>query len=273
MPNDHRPPGHAIGWGSVLLAAAITASPIGAARAQQDLPAPGEWRARVGTGASLKPTYPGADALEIAPLPLVDVTYRAGLPGLDTVFLNTRDGLGVVVLREGPLSFGGSVGYAAGRDQDDDDRLRGLGDIEAAPRGVLFLRADFGVAGASVEAERAFGGQQGTAVSMDVFVRDRLTPSFALVGRIGATWADDEHMTDWFGVSTAQAARSGYQPHTAEAGFRDVTFSLTGNLTLSPQWAVSVTAGATRLLGDAADSPIVERETAPFGLLGVTYRF
>lgn len=233
----------------------------------------GEASVRLGAGAAFGPAYPGSRTIRATPLPFVEAAYRPGLPFLDTIFLNARDGLGVIAFREGPLSIGGSIGFAPGRDQDVAARLRGMGDIEAAARASLFVRADFGQFGLSLQSFSALGDQEGNSLVLGASVRQPIAPGLMLMGRIDATWADGDHMQQWFGVTAQQARRSRLAAYNAGAGLRSVSANLTGIYSISENWSLSVSAGVTQLLGDAADSPITERATQPFGLLGVTYRF
>ncbi|MGQ9365740.1 MipA/OmpV family protein [Azospirillum sp. ST 5-10] len=270
MPLHHtRAPGRALtGLAAVILTA-------GAAWAQ-DKPnemAPGDWSASLGVGGVVAPEYLGSDEMSISPVPLVDLRYRLGWTGLDTVFLNTGDGLGVTVLRRGPFSAGVSVNYASGRDEDDGDRLRGLGDIDGAARGRLFVRADFGALGLSLDADRAFGAQDGTTLTMEASYSVDVTEALTVTGRVGATLADEDSQRQWFGVTASQATRSGLAAYQPDGGLQSGDVSITAAYALTPHWKLTARVGAVRLLGDAADSPIVEDETQPYGFLGVSYRF
>lgn len=235
---------------------------------------PGEWSASLGAGALIGPEYPGAKSTTVSPIPLVDIAYRADWFLVDTIFLNTRDGLGLVMLRQGAFSFGGSIGYAPGRDEDDAARLHGLGDIDGGARAGLFAEAEFGALGLSLRVDRGLGDIEGTTVTAGAAYLQGLGENLMLVGQIEAVWADDDHMQQWFGIDQGQAARSAYfGRYNAEAGFRDVSISVTALYSLSESWRVSGTAGMSRLLGDAADSPITQRENQPFGMLGLSYSF
>ena len=64
-------------------------------------------------------------------------------------------------------------------------------------------------------------------------------------------------MRPYFGVSTAQAAASGYPVFRPGAAFKDVSLSLSGNYAIAPRWSVVGSAGYKRLMGGAADSPLV----------------
>jgi len=74
------------------------------------------------------------------------------------------------------------------------------------------------------------------------------------------TVATSDYMQEYFGVNEAQAARSGLPFFRPEGGIRDVTFTLYSVLSLSPSWGIFGIVQSSRLLGDAADSPIVTLE-------------
>jgi len=232
-----------------------------------------QWQVRLGAGAAFAPAYPGSKVIRALPLPVVEVAYRPELPFLDSVFFNGRDGLGAVVFRQGPISIGGSVGFAFGRDQDRAARLRGMGDIDPAPRVSAFVRADFGRFGLSLQSFTALGEQEGTTVVLGASVSQPIGPRLMLLGRVEATLANEEHMQQWFGITAQQARRSRFAAYNAGAGFRSVSANLTGIYKITDRWSLSASVGVSQLLGDAADSPITERATQPFGLLGFSYRF
>ena len=232
-----------------------------------------QWQVGLGGGAAFGPAYPGSREFKVLPLPVVEIAYRPALPLVDTVFLNGRDGLGVTAFRLGTISIGGSIGFAPGRDQDVAVRLRGMGNIEAAARASLFVRADFGQFGLSLQSFTAFGDQRGTTLVLGVSMRQPMGPRFVLIGRIEMTLADEDNMQQWFGVTARQASRSRFAAYKAGAGLRSASANLTGIYSITDRWSVSASVGVSQLLGDAADSPITERATQPFGLLGATYRF
>jgi outer membrane scaffolding protein for murein synthesis (MipA/OmpV family) len=252
---------------------AVLTLTAGAAHAQGSDLNPGDYEVRLGAGVLIGPVYPGSETTEASPVPILDVAYRAALPMLDTIFLNTRDGLGIVAFRHGPFSIGGGIGYATGRDEDDAARLRGMGNIDGAPRASLFLRGEFGALTVSLRGQHAMGDQEGTTVTLGASYRQQITPDFSLTGNVEAVWADQDSMQQWFGVDSLQAGRSGMRAYRPGSGMRSATLSLTAGYALSEHWSLHGTAGVSRLLGDAADSPVTEEKTQPFGLLGFSYRF
>jgi outer membrane protein len=82
-------------------------------------------------------------------------------------------------------------------------------------------------------------------------------------------------MSSYFGIDAADAARSGLDQFNADEDFKDV--SLGGALTYQcERLSVSLLANYARLIGDAADSPVVEEvgdENQLFGGALVNYMF
>lgn len=101
---------------------------------------------------------------------------------------------------------------------------------------------------------------------------DRVT----LGATLSATWASDDYMSNRFGISAEDAGRSALRRYEAGAGFKDAALNLTATYALTKSWSVIAFGGYRRMLGDAADSPVVdERGSRNNGMLGtmINYRF
>jgi len=95
-----------------------------------------------------------------------------------------------------------------------------------------------------------------------------------LTGR--TTWADGDYMRAYFGVSDIQAARTGYGRFDANSGIADVGLDARLNWALTDHWLLFGSVGYSRLTGDAANSPIVDKEGSPDqfrAATGFAYRF
>jgi outer membrane scaffolding protein for murein synthesis (MipA/OmpV family) len=81
-----------------------------------------------------------------------------------------------------------------------------------------------------------------------------------LDGSIGlsTTYANESFMDTYFGVTSANAQRSGLPSFEADAGFKDISVTPTLLLHLSRAWHIGLGIRYRRLLSDAADSPIVK---------------
>jgi outer membrane scaffolding protein for murein synthesis (MipA/OmpV family) len=67
-------------------------------------------------------------------------------------------------------------------------------------------------------------------------------------------------------------ATSGKPAYTPGAGLRDVHFGVQFKHALSKHWFVFGGAGTSRLLGPAADSPLVEKPSGSAASFGVAWR-
>ena len=83
-------------------------------------------------------------------------------------------------------------------------------------------------------------------------------------------------MDSYFSIDASDAARSGLRQYNADAGIKDVAFGGTLTYGFSERWSISGLATYTRLVGDAADSPVVKNagdENQFFGGTLINYRF
>ncbi|WP_084536834.1 MipA/OmpV family protein [Azospirillum halopraeferens] len=238
--------------------------------------APGDWSFTVGAGALYIPDYEGSDEFEVLPLPIVEVSWR------DRVRLTTIGGPGLYAtpfVTDG-LRFDLGVRYEFGRKEDDNDALKGLGDLDVGAVGVVRLGYAVGPVDLGLVVARDItGDRKGLTATLEA---EYAIDLFGGRGRLGVTsyvtWADDEYMGNTFGVTAAQAARSArrYTRYDAAAGVKDagVAVALAYKLTDSIQAIGGV--GYGRLLGDAADSPLVDREGSAdqfMAQVGVSYRW
>ncbi|MGK7866368.1 MipA/OmpV family protein [Falsiroseomonas sp. E2-1-a20] len=180
--------------------------------------------------------------------------------------------------------FGPVVALRRGRSDADNARVKRLDEVDDAVEAGAFLRLPFrGVLTARDEAaielqvlQDASSAHDGTLFTFGGSYR------FSPVARLGvglvavATYASDDYTETNFGIDARNAAASGLPAFSAGGGIKDVALSLTANYELTPNWGLVGVLGYRRLLGDAADSPIVRREgnenQFSFGL-GISYGF
>ncbi len=101
----------------------------------------------------------------------------------------------------------------------------------------------------------------------DMTARHRLTYS------AGLTMVNERYNASYFGVSESESFASGYPVHAPRPGISDVYLGAGWNWALSPSWMVVSRARATRLKGDARNSPLVQRSTNYAISTGLAYRF
>jgi outer membrane protein len=72
-------------------------------------------------------------------------------------------------------------------------------------------------------------------------------------------YASEDYMSSFFDVTASDSALSGLPQFDADAAFRDVGISLMGMWHLNQAWHIAGGFEYKLLLGDAADSPVVDQ--------------
>jgi outer membrane scaffolding protein for murein synthesis (MipA/OmpV family) len=95
---------------------------------------------------------------------------------------------------------------------------------------------------------------------------------------IGAhtTWASNNYMETYFGVSGPNATNSGLPKYNAGSGLKDAGVGLTGHYKFTKTWGMIGNVSYTRMLNDAEDSPLVKKvgdENQYTAIVALTYNF
>jgi outer membrane protein len=107
------------------------------------------------------------------------------------------------------------------------------------------------------------------SVSYPIMASERLM----LMPSVGTTWGSKKHNDRYFGITQAQSLESGLPQFNGKRGLIEAKAELGLHYRLSDKWMIGMIGGVSRLVGDVADSPIVERKTRPFGIAFVGYSF
>ncbi|HUS98115.1 MAG TPA: MipA/OmpV family protein [Hyphomicrobiaceae bacterium] len=216
----------------------------------------------IGGGLALNPQWEGSRKYKLDPLPMFRL-HSLTIPGLISI-----GG------RESGWSIAPSFRVVDSRKESDAASLAGLGTIDAAYElgGRISYRWD--MLRALVELRRGFGGHEGVigAFGFDVIWHPATRLEIEAGPRV--TFAGQDYMQNYFGIDAVQASRSGYSRHAADAGIKSVGVKAKATYRLNDLWAVVGQMGYDRLVGDAADSPIVRAGSADQFTIGagVTYR-
>ncbi|WP_018386939.1 MipA/OmpV family protein [Ancylobacter sp. FA202] len=223
------------------------------------------WNVVLGGGVLIAPTYEGSDEFDVQPVPFVTATLG------EHVTIDPR-GVSVNVYSLGDLTLSGQLGYDTGRKQSDSDHLRGLGDIDMGGVVGATLTYEWGAAEIYGSLERIVGGSDGTQATLG-FKLAHDAGQFRVSAGVSTTWADEDYMQAYFGVTAAQSALSGLPRYEIGAGFKRVDLELAATYAFTEHWLVRGEVGLGYLLGDAADSPVVQEAFQPSVMLLVGYRF
>ena len=247
----------------------------------------------VGLGVASSPRYQGAKEVERAALPVLQVQWSNG------AFVSGMRA-GIHLSRTPQLEFGPLLELQARRDaQGEGDEAVGIGEMRinlvALP---LAAFSDNRLSGMPVIHSRVQGGG---------FLNYYLTPEWRFTGSLlygagnarkgmklelgvqrlalqlgahhrlafdaGVSFANRRYNRAFFGVSEIDSFSSGNPMFDAGGGLKDARLGVRWNWAWSPSWMLTSSVQATRLLGSARLSPLVERPTNMTVSTAIAYRF
>ena len=239
------------------------------------------WDASIGLVGSYAPEYAGADRSRFRLGPGFYVRWgrfsfatrsgfatRSAEPG-------ARGGMRIDLSPSARWRIGLGLRYDFGRQETTSDALRGLGDVPSTLRvrlGTSYRLDDGWSIGGSMTVD-AFGRGGGNQGDISVGKAWALTPGTSVAAGLALGFAGDRYMQSYFGVTPAQAARTGYPVFEPSSGLRDISASVTARTELGHPWALFYGASASRLLGPAASSPLTRQPNSWGVNAGVVYRF
>jgi len=257
----------------------------------------------IGVGAQSIPRYDGSDDNRIRPLPVVQVQWSNGIfvsgtslgwhlsqspamefgPMLTLSPRRDQDGLsfgaGGVSDGAGSRAFQTTkpVGFAPENADVDDNRL---GHMDVIKRRILpggffnyYLSPKLRLTNTLFygSGREHNGARLHTAVQ---YMMEDVVPHHTVVLSAGVSVVNRAYNETWFGVTQEEAERANtksyYRPG---AGVQEVRAGVRWNWALSPNWILTSGATVNRLVGDAKDSPLVERATNYSVSTALAYRF
>jgi outer membrane protein len=269
---------------AVMWVAVICASTAASADPLVTLPAPpfivpplpsvtGEWTVTIGADARVKPDFEGANRYMVAPIPIFSIR-RAGTA---EPFRGPRDSAGATLVDLVGLSAGPVGKIVMARDAADFRALTGLGNVATAYEiggFVQYFPAEWFRARA--ELRQGFGGHHGLVADFFGDFIVPLSPQWTLSGGPRATLESTAAVAPYFGINAAQAAASGLPAFDAKGGLHSAGAGVQLRYRIDPQWEVHSYVEYQRLVGGAADSPLVMQRGSPDQVaagIGVSYSF
>ena len=217
------------------------------------------------------PKYEGSKDYQVLGVPLV---APAGSSEFGFIQFRGPEDIRLRVINFNGFEAGPLTGWRFDREEDDAARLTGLGDVDGGIVLGGYATYRFGAFSPFVSySHQVTGDDTGGLLRFGAEAPVTIIGGVKMIGQVGATWADDDYMDAFFSVNAAQAAASTLGPYDAGSGIKDVYIGLNADVPLSSQWNLKLIGQYSRLVGDAADSPIVESEDQFFGGLGLTYKF
>ena len=225
----------------------------------------------LGAGVMYAPEYSGSDEYEATFLPMISAKTEI-TPG-NTLYLRGLT-VGLDHMVDERLTVGLMGAYRFGRDSDDSAKLNGMSDIDAAfemgPKVRFQATPNLGLeANVLMDVSGAYDGftaRAGADYAMP------LTEVTMLTFSGGLNYGSEDYMDTYYGVPAGQTT-STRPAYSAEGGLSHADVKVSVRHSFTHNWSVTGSAGADYLLGDAADSPLVDEELQPKVMLGVAYSF
>lgn len=227
----------------------------------------------VGAVGAVMPAFEGSKSYVVRGMPFAYPTFSG--PDGDSKFqIRGLDDLRYRLVSLSGFEIGPLAGWRFGRQQDDAAHLAGLGDVDGGFVVGAYAAYRLGSLMPYVTYHhQVTGDDTGGILRFGVETRHRLNHWLTLTANGGATYASSQYMDSFFGVTAAQSAASGLAAFGADAGIKDAFLSLTADVRIDDQWGLKVFGRYSRLVGDAASSPITETENQFLAGAAVTYRF
>lgn len=217
----------------------------------------------LGGGAFFQPDYKGSKDYKVRPLPWGSLSFRRG----DRYIEISGPSLRANIIGGGRFEFGPTLSSEMGRDSNITNMtVRRLGRIRDASMAGAFFNIDFDLGKGSAiqvgaEATADLGHtNEGKVAKIDVSYRRLLGDRWMVMTAVSTSWADNNYMDTYFGVTPAGAQTSGLPAYTAKSGLENIELSSALYYRLNQRWSAVAFVRYQRLLGSAADSPIVRQE-------------
>lgn len=214
----------------------------------------------LGIGAGVYPDYEGSE--EFTGLPLLQVQHN-WTNGCYVNLLGT--GLRANVIPHGAFEFGPLMMVRPERDSVKEKQVDNLKKIDAATEVGAFASWSINRFMLLLQARKDVSDtHDGYLVDVGAACRVPLERNMQLIMIALASYASDDYMKTYFGIDVENGARSElpeyetFPEHKADAGVRDVALMAVLQYNLNSDWGLLGLLKYSRLLGDAADSPVVK---------------
>ena len=254
---------------TVLVAATQSLHAQGGISSPEDRPMPAkQFVLELGGGAIVKSKYPGADSYLFYPFPIIAVG-RFYVPGFGQVVDGNK-------VKRG-FYFYPSFDFNGQRKASDSSDLTGTNTIDWALELGLGAGYRYEWLRSFVELRQGINGHEGQVADFGIDIITNPADRLEVIFGPRASWASDDYMGTYFGVTAAEATAPGsiLSAFNADSGFKTVGLEARANYAWSEKSTFHLQGGWDRFVGDAKNSPIVKAGSEDqFSIgVGVSYRF
>ncbi|MEM8499256.1 MAG: MipA/OmpV family protein [Pseudomonadota bacterium] len=215
------------------------------------------WHFDVGAGFEYEPSYPGSDKYSTEPDVFARAMYRTDKG--HRYFISLGE-VGAVFSLSDRTQFQMFLEYEEERETDDDDTLVGLNEVDATIEGQFMLARRYGNFSAYAIAQPDLTGDANKGLvwflgaSYDHLFRDG---EWRLGSTLDVSGADSEHMITEFGVTSQEAARTGYAQYQPSSGLKSATWGISAEYWLNPDLSILGSIETEFYFSEAANSPLI----------------
>lgn len=254
---------------AVLVAATQSLHAQGGISSPEDRPMPTkQFVLDLGGGAIVKSKYPGADSYLFSPFPIIAVG-RFYVPG----FGQAVDGNKV---KRG-FYFYPSFDFNGERKASDSSDLTGTNTVDWALELGLGAGYRYDWLRGFVELRQGINGHEGQVADFGIDIITNPADRLEVIFGPRASWASDDYMDTYFGITAAEEAAPGsvLSAFNAGSGFKTVGLAARANYAWNEKTTFHLQGGWDRFVGDAEKSPIVKAGSEDqFSIgAGISYRF
>jgi outer membrane protein len=229
----------------------ISAAGTARAKVPESMEYESPFRVTVGIGMGSGPKFEGSNEYAIMPIPIISMEYGS-------FFLSPMGGVGMRVPVEG-FVISPALRVRPERNINSDG---GLGDRTTSLRlaggaGIVWNAGGFSL-GADVS-QGLSEKNKGWTYDLEAGYSRPISAEWSYTAKVSAMYADRDYNQTYFGITSDESVRTGYETYYARAGFKHVGLGGSLNHVIDKDTMLGIFASYRRLIGPAADSPIVER--------------
>ena len=230
-------------------------------------PRPTETAVRAGFITLNAPRYQGSDEQKTSVVPGIF------LQGSNGLFADPFNGVGYVFEPAGSLVYGVRANIETGRSVED--ALPGFDKIKSGLNPGVFANYTVNEQLTLKSALRSGLGDAGDGSLLNLGATYKLYNANFVSVNLNASvkFGSSSYMQSYFGISPTQSAASGLAAYQPAAGVSMAQVGLTGGFPISREIYIFSSVSVQRLMGDAANSPIVKKKTQPAAFVGAVYSF
>ncbi|HEX7387561.1 MAG TPA: MipA/OmpV family protein [Castellaniella sp.] len=227
----------------------------------------------LGVGMAVQPNYEGARDYRAKPFPIINAESGPFFAQTGEGFYNSTDnGLGLKLINTPSFTFGVGASIMWGYDQDDVPP--GIGGVPDALGANAFMSTNLSDYVLRLSATQAVTHQdRGLLLNAKVSYPYAATSALTLTPSISTSWGNQKYMSSYFGISPQAGASSGLGAYAPSSGIKDVSVGVSAKYAVTDRFSLTGSIGADRVLGQAADSPLVEQKTQMRSTIGGSYAF